>query len=128
MALYECHLPWTQRRWFMGAVRGSIGVSLGSHLVTLKGQHDLAESIIFEGVTLMRKMKATIYSDIQQIEVQEVDYQKPPPGYILMDTKCTGICGSDLHNYFGNWPPSPDLAAGHETCGLVAEVGEGVTG
>jgi 2-desacetyl-2-hydroxyethyl bacteriochlorophyllide A dehydrogenase len=75
----------------------------------------------------MPKMKAAIYSDIQQIEIQEVDYQKPPPGYIIMDTKCTGICGSDLHNYFGNWPPSPGLAAGHETCGLVAEVGEGVT-
>lgn len=75
----------------------------------------------------MRKMKAAIYTDIQQIQVQEVDYTAPGPEYVILDTKCTGICGSDLHSYFGNWDQSHTLAAGHEICGLVAEVGEGVT-
>jgi 2-desacetyl-2-hydroxyethyl bacteriochlorophyllide A dehydrogenase len=72
-------------------------------------------------------MKVAVYQGLQKIALQEVDYMKPRPGYVTVDTRCTGICGSDLHNYFGNWPPSDTWAQGHETCGLVAEVGEGVT-
>ena len=45
---------------------------------------------------------------------------------MVIDTKVTGICGSDLHAYYGEWPQSPGEAAGHETCGVVVEVGEGV--
>ena len=26
---------------------------------------------------------------------KEVDYLKPAAGYLVLDTKCTGICGSD---------------------------------
>ena len=33
----------------------------------------------------------------------------------------------DLHSYFGHWDQSRTLAAGHETCGVVVELGEGVT-
>jgi L-iditol 2-dehydrogenase len=76
----------------------------------------------------MRMMKAAIYDDIQQIGLREVEYMKPAPGYVVVDTRCTGICGSDLHSYFGNWNQSHTLASGHETCGIVAEIGEGVTG
>lgn len=72
-------------------------------------------------------MKAAIYQDIEKIRIQEVEIPKLAAGYVLIDTKRTGICGSDLHNYFGHWKPSQTLAAGHETCGVVAEIGEGVT-
>lgn len=75
----------------------------------------------------MRKMKAAVYTNVEHIHLQEVEYLKPRPGYITFDTRCTGICGSDLHNYFGHWKPSQTLAAGHEMCGTVVEVGEGVT-
>ncbi len=73
------------------------------------------------------KMKAAIYTGIEQIAVREVEHDQPPPGFVLVDTKQTGICGSDLHSYFGNWGQSHEYAAGHETCGVVAELGEGVT-
>lgn len=49
------------------------------------------------------KMKAAIYTGIEGIEVREVDRDIPPPGYVLVDTKQTGICGSDLHSYFGHF-------------------------
>ena len=75
----------------------------------------------------MKKMKAAIYDGIKDINLHQVDYVQPAPGYVTLDTKCTGICGSDLHNYFGNWIPSETWAQGHETCGLIVEVGEGVT-
>ncbi|MCZ6681099.1 MAG: alcohol dehydrogenase catalytic domain-containing protein [Candidatus Poribacteria bacterium] len=75
----------------------------------------------------MSKMKAAIYTGIQEIEIQEVERTAPGPGYVTLDTKQAGICGSDLHSYFGHWNQSHTLAAGHETCGIVVEVGEGVT-
>lgn len=73
------------------------------------------------------KMKAAIYRGIEQIHIQEVDRNEPPPGYVLIDNKQTGICGSDLHSYFGHWGQSHEHAAGHETCGIVTSLGDGVT-
>lgn len=73
-------------------------------------------------------MKAAIYRGIEDIAVQDAERIAPAPGYILIDTRATGVCGSDLHAYFGRWPPSREVAQGHETCGLIAEVGEGVEG
>jgi len=76
----------------------------------------------------MKKMKVAIYDGIEDINLHEVDYVQPAPGFVTLDTKCTGICGSDLHNYFGNWPPAETWAQGHETCGEIVEVGAGVSG
>ncbi len=73
------------------------------------------------------KMKAAIYTGIEQIAIREVERNEPPPGFVLVDTKQTGICGSDLHSYFGHWSQSQEYAAGHETCGIIAGLGEGVT-
>ena len=75
----------------------------------------------------MRTMKAAIYSGIREIDIREVEIKPPAPGYVRIDTRQTGICGSDLHSYFGHWAPSHSLALGHETCGVVVEVGEGVS-
>ncbi len=75
----------------------------------------------------MRTMKAAIYSGIREIGIREVEIKPPAPGYVTIDARQTGICGSDLHSYFGHWEPSHTLALGHETCGVVAEVGEGVS-
>jgi 2-desacetyl-2-hydroxyethyl bacteriochlorophyllide A dehydrogenase len=76
----------------------------------------------------MNTMKAALYSGIEQIAIQEVERQPPPPGHLVMKTTQIGICGSDLHAYFGHWTQTPGRAQGHETCGVVTELGEGVTG
>jgi 2-desacetyl-2-hydroxyethyl bacteriochlorophyllide A dehydrogenase len=76
----------------------------------------------------MASMKAALYTDIREIQIQDVEYTPPESGYLTVDTRCTGICGSDLHNYFGEWKPDLKVAAGHEVCGVVAELGAGVTG
>ena len=73
------------------------------------------------------RMKAAIYTGIEGIEIRDVERNEPPPGFVLVDTKQTGICGSDLHSYFGNWGQSHEYAAGHETCGVVVALGDGVT-
>ncbi|MEM7031700.1 MAG: alcohol dehydrogenase catalytic domain-containing protein [Chloroflexota bacterium] len=76
----------------------------------------------------MSTMKAAIYTDLEKIVVQDVEKLAPPSGHVMIDTKCTGICGSDLHHYFGEWKASSSLAQGHETCGVVVQVADDVTG
>ena len=73
-------------------------------------------------------MKAAIYDGVGRIRVREVECTPPPPGHVLLDTKQTGICGSDLHSYLGHWEPKRTFAQGHEYCGVIVELGDGVTG
>ncbi|MEM3703371.1 MAG: alcohol dehydrogenase catalytic domain-containing protein [Candidatus Bathyarchaeia archaeon] len=62
----------------------------------------------------------------REVELRDVDYPKPKPGWVTVAVKACGICGSDLHMYLGEWigPESPIL--GHEFSGEVVEVGKGV--
>ena len=76
----------------------------------------------------MQSMEAAIYTGLRKIELKKVSLIPAEPGYVLLDTKQTGICGTDLHNYLGHWPPSDTFAQGHETCGVIAQVGDGVAG
>ena len=73
-------------------------------------------------------MKAALYEKVGRIKLREVERNAPGPGYVLVDTRCAGICGSDLHNYFWHWEPPLDKALGHEVAGVVLEVGQGVEG
>ncbi len=52
------------------------------------------------------------------------------PGQVLLEVKAAGVCGSDLHMWreTHSWEIKLPLVLGHEFCGVVAEVGEGVTG
>lgn len=48
------------------------------------------------------------------------------PGHVVLDVQAAGICGTDIHivdDVFRSWPP---VTMGHEVCGIVAELGEGV--
>jgi len=71
-------------------------------------------------------VKAAIYRGEKSIGIEEVDPPVPGPGYVLLEMKNCGICGSDLHTYLGHWG-QPTSASGHEVSGVVAECGEGVT-
>ena len=73
-------------------------------------------------------MKAGIYYGPQDIRVEEVDVPTVPPGHVLVDTKVSGICGSDLHTYYGEWKqPEDQIASGHELSGVVVEVGDDIS-
>ena len=77
---------------------------------------------------LPRRMKAGIYYGPKDIRLEEIDVPAVTPGHVLVDTKASGICGSDLHVYYGEWDqPKAKVATGHELSGVVIEVGEGVS-
>ncbi|MEZ4707879.1 MAG: alcohol dehydrogenase catalytic domain-containing protein [Caldilineaceae bacterium] len=71
-------------------------------------------------------MKAALFSDVGKIGLAEVARTSPPAGYVEVQVRQAGICGSDLHSYYGHWNQSHTFAHGHETCGVVTAVGAGV--
>ena len=71
-------------------------------------------------------MKAAIYHGIRDLRIEEVPEPEPATGEVKVRVKYTGICGSDLHEYLhGLFPQSP---FGHEACGQIVEIGQGVDG
>jgi len=81
------------------------------------------------------KMKAVVWDGRNYPEgltYKDFDIPEPGPGWVLVNTKAAGICGSDLHYLLGitrSWVPDKNLPAvlGHENAGVVVKVGEGVT-
>ena len=67
-----------------------------------------------------------------EFTLREYPVPDPEPGAILVKLTRAGICGSDLHIWRGEmkevYGASPrDLTFGHEMCGRVERLGDGVT-
>ena len=79
-------------------------------------------------------MKGVVFLGDRHLELQEFDDPTPAHGEVVLEIKASGMCGSDLHFYrakdgpatFGLVSTGPRIG-GHEPCGVVAEVGAGVT-
>lgn len=52
----------------------------------------------------------------------------PAPGWVAIDVRYAGICGTDLHIVQDEFPYWPPVTLGHEFLGTVAALGEGVDG
>lgn len=64
---------------------------------------------------------------------ERVDIEEPTagPGEVVIDVKAAGLCHSDVgiledEGWMGLFPSLP-VVPGHETAGVITEVGEGVT-
>jgi S-(hydroxymethyl)glutathione dehydrogenase/alcohol dehydrogenase len=73
-------------------------------------------------------MKALTYQGISDVKVKNVkDPIIEKEDDIIVRVTSTAICGSDLHLLHGMIPSTPkDYVLGHETMGIVEEVGKGV--
>jgi threonine dehydrogenase-like Zn-dependent dehydrogenase len=60
------------------------------------------------------------------VEVKEFPVPTPGPGEVVLQNRASGMCGSDLHFYHGNFEFDHSVIQGHEPCGVVHAVGEGV--
>src|SRR5215813_6513941 len=73
-------------------------------------------------------MKAAIcYEFGAPLQIEDVELAPPQRGEVKVRVAATAICHSDIHRLHGEWGGKPPLIAGHETAGIVEEVGEGVT-
>jgi L-iditol 2-dehydrogenase len=74
-------------------------------------------------------MKALVLTQYNHLEMQDLPTPAPGPTDVLVRVKAVGICGSDIHGMDGSSGRRvPPLVMGHEASGIIAEVGEGVTG
>jgi L-iditol 2-dehydrogenase len=60
------------------------------------------------------------------VELAERPERAPGPGEVALDVHAIGVCGTDLHIWLGEYPSTPPVTMGHEVCGTVAAVGDGV--
>ncbi|MBR3401006.1 MAG: alcohol dehydrogenase catalytic domain-containing protein [Parasporobacterium sp.] len=72
-------------------------------------------------------MKAVRYNGVQNMKLVEIDKPQAGPGEVLVRVIYCGICGTDIHAYRSEGILSPGTIPGHESVGIVEEVGEGVT-
>jgi L-iditol 2-dehydrogenase len=60
------------------------------------------------------------------VDLAERPERGPGPGEVALDVRAAGVCGTDLHIWLGEYDSVPPVTMGHEVCGVVAELGEGV--
>jgi S-(hydroxymethyl)glutathione dehydrogenase/alcohol dehydrogenase len=73
-------------------------------------------------------MKAAVcYEFGKPLVVEEIDIDPPQPGEVKVKLAATAICHSDVHLVRGEWDGKLPVVAGHESAGIIAEVGQGVT-
>lgn len=69
-------------------------------------------------------MRAGVYHNNTDVRVEEMPIPGIGPGEVLMRVRASGICGSDVLEWYR--VPKAPLVLGHEVAGDIVEVGEGV--
>lgn len=80
------------------------------------------------GAVLERMEAERPYAQSQPITVCEVDLAEPGPTEILVRIEAAGVCHSDLSVVDGNRKRPVPMLLGHESAGIVEEIGEDVEG
>ena len=75
-------------------------------------------------------MRGVVFLGDRKLALQDFPDPTPGPGEVVLAMKASGMCGSDLKHYravaVGSDARQP-VIAGHEPCGVVANVGIGVS-
>ena len=74
-------------------------------------------------------MKSLVLEQYNRLVLKDTPIPAYGAGEVLVGVRACGICGSDVHGVDGSTGRRlPPIVMGHEAAGVVAEVGEGVTG
>jgi S-(hydroxymethyl)glutathione dehydrogenase/alcohol dehydrogenase len=72
-------------------------------------------------------MKAAVLREIgKPLQIEEVQIAKPGPHEVLVRTAAAGVCHSDLHFQTGAYVHPMPVVLGHESAGIIEEVGSQV--
>jgi len=73
-------------------------------------------------------MKAAVFLGPGRMEVKEVETPTAGPGEVRIRVEACAVCGTDLRIFtYGQKNVVPPAIIGHEICGVVDQVGEGVS-
>jgi S-(hydroxymethyl)glutathione dehydrogenase/alcohol dehydrogenase len=70
---------------------------------------------------------AVLYEANKPLVIEDVSVNKPGPREVLIRTAVAGLCHSDLHFMEGLYPYPLPAILGHESSGVVEQVGSDVT-
>ena len=62
------------------------------------------------------------------VDLAERPERAPGPGEVALEVAAAGVCGTDLHIWLGEYDSVPPVTMGHEVCGTVSALGDGVDG
>lgn len=72
-------------------------------------------------------MKTLFYPAFDQLEIRDLPIPQAESGEVLLRVAACGLCGSELETFKNHSPRrQPPLVMGHEFCGTVEKVGNGV--
>lgn len=71
-------------------------------------------------------MRVALYHSNSDVRIEEVARPEPGPGEVLVKVEASGICGSDVMEWYRRL--KAPLVLGHEIAGTIEEVGAGVAG
>lgn len=72
-------------------------------------------------------MKAAVLREVRKpLVIENVQINKPGPHEVLIRTVAAGVCHSDLHFIEGSYPYPMPAVLGHESAGIVEQVGSEV--
>ncbi|MGQ9514185.1 MAG: zinc-dependent alcohol dehydrogenase family protein [Thermoproteota archaeon] len=71
-------------------------------------------------------MKAAVLHGIRDLRVEDVAEPSISEDEVLIKVMATGICGTDIHFFKGEWAVPTPLIPGHEFSGVISKVGKGV--
>jgi alcohol dehydrogenase len=88
----------------------------------------MADSTLVQSRHGSRTMKAAVFVEPGRIVLEEKVIPSVGPRDALLRVTTTTICGTDIHILKGEYPVAPGLTVGHEPVGIIAELGEAVSG
>ena len=71
-------------------------------------------------------MRAARINQPGQMQILEIPRPEPAPGEVLVRVMASGICGTDIHIFRGEYLGGYPVIPGHEFAGVVEAVGSGV--
>jgi S-(hydroxymethyl)glutathione dehydrogenase/alcohol dehydrogenase len=72
-------------------------------------------------------MKAAVLREVRTpLQIEDVQINKPGPHEVLIRTAAAGVCHSDLHFIEGLYPHPLPAVLGHESAGIVEQIGSEV--
>ena len=73
-------------------------------------------------------MRAAVFYGIRDLRLEDVPKPKISDNEVLIRVNASGICGTDIHIYRGEWKTNTPIILGHEFSGVIADVGCKVKG
>ncbi len=75
--------------------------------------------------------RAAVLHGVHDLRIEDVPVPEPGPKEVLVEVHAVGVCGSDVHYYehgrIGAYVVREPLILGHESCGVIVQLGPSAT-